>query len=150
MKGPALASLGRYVAAAAAIVLLIAAGLLAISYGLPHHAGPDRSLSRKTQNGLFAVVMTPSSPLHVGKTQSWLMTVRTAAGQPVENAAIDISGGMVRQLHGLPTSPQVTDYLGQGRYRIDGLKFHLRGWWQVHVAISAAAGSDRVVFDVVL
>ena len=57
MKGSELASLERYVAAAAAIALLIAAGLLAISYGLPHHAGPDRSLSRKTQNGLFAVVI---------------------------------------------------------------------------------------------
>ncbi|TIW70579.1 MAG: auxin-binding protein, partial [Mesorhizobium sp.] len=48
------------------------------------------------------------------------------------------------------TSPQATDYLGEGRYRIDGVKFTMSGWWQLHFGISAAAGSDSVVFNVVL
>ncbi|TIW92933.1 MAG: auxin-binding protein, partial [Mesorhizobium sp.] len=36
------------------------------------------------------------------------------------------------------------------RYRIDGLKFTMSGWWQLRFAISAAAGSDTVVFNIVL
>ncbi len=70
--------------------------------------------------------------------------------EALTRAAIDISGGMPQHDHGLPTSPQVADYLGQGRYRIDGVKFTMAGWWQLHLAISAAAGSDTVVFNVVL
>ena len=85
-----------------------------------------------------------------GELQSWLLTLKTAAGAPVEGAAITVSGGMPQHDHGLPTSPQATDYLGQGRYRIDGVKFTMSGWWQLHFGISAAAGSDSVVFNVVL
>jgi hypothetical protein len=52
--------------------------------------------------------------------------------------------------HGLPTSPQATEYLGGGRYRIEGIEFTMRGWWQLRFGISAAAGSDSVVFNIVL
>ncbi|TIX45261.1 MAG: auxin-binding protein, partial [Mesorhizobium sp.] len=81
---------------------------------------------------------------------AWLLTLKTVKGDPVEGAAIAVSGGMPQHNHGLPTSPQATDYLGEGRYRIDGLKFTMSGWWQLRLAISAAAGSDTVVFNVVL
>ena len=57
---------------------------------------------------------------------------------------------MPQHNHGLPTSPQATDYLGDGRYRIEGLKFTMTGWWQLRFAISAPAGSDTVVFNVML
>ena len=85
-----------------------------------------------------------------GELHSWLLTLKTAAGQPVEGAAITIDGGMPQHGHGLPTSPEVTDYLGDGRYRIEGVKFTMSGWWQLRFAISAAAGSDSAVFNVVL
>ncbi|RVB10383.1 auxin-binding protein, partial [Mesorhizobium sp. M7A.F.Ca.CA.004.05.1.1] len=85
-----------------------------------------------------------------GELQSWLLTLKTKAGVPVEGAAIAISGGMPLHSHGLPTSPQATDYLGDGRYRIEGVKFTMSGWWQLHFAISATAGSDTVLFNVVL
>jgi hypothetical protein len=94
--------------------------------------------------------MPESGAIKTGVLQSWLLTLKTASGSPVEFAAIDISGGRPRQAHGLPTSPQATDYLGQGRYRVEGLKFTVSGWWQLRLAISAAAGSDTVVFNVVL
>ena len=104
-----------------------------------------------SQNGLFSVALEPEGdPVKPDKVHSWLLTLKTAAGTPVEYAAIDISGGMPGHRRGLPTSPQATDYLGKGRYRIDGLKFTMDGWWQVRVAVSAAAGTDTVVLDVVL
>ena len=98
--------------------------------------------------------MSPASSRNAaswqGELQSWLLTLKTAAGAPVEGAAIIVSGGMPQHNHGLPTSPQATDYLGEGRYRIDGVKFTMSGWWQLRFAISAAAGSDSVVFNIVL
>ena len=72
-----------------------------------------------------------------GELQSWLLTLKTTDGAPVEDAAIAIAGGMPQHDHGLPTSPQVTDYLGDGRYRIEGVKFTMSGWWQLRFAISA-------------
>ncbi len=52
--------------------------------------------------------------------------------------------------HGLPTAPQVTKNLGDGRYRIEGVKFNMSGWWTFEVAVDSADGSDSVTFNIVL
>lgn len=128
-------------------------GILGFAYlsGLGRLGGPDVSRTKKSEHGLFMVSLTPErGEVTLDDLHSWLLTLKTAEGVPVENAAIDISGGMPQHDHGLPTSPQATDYLGQGRYRIDGIKFTMAGWWQLRLAVSANAGSDTVVFNVVL
>ena len=70
--------------------------------------------------------------------------------QPVEDAKITIDGGMPQHGHGLPTSPAVTANLGGGKYRVDGMKFTMSGWWELRFAITAPAGSDNAVFNVTL
>lgn len=148
-----MASLGRYLLAAfglAAVLLGVLAAVYVSGFGR-HDAASDISRSRKTANGLFMVSIEPENgAVRQGELHSWLVTVTTASGQPVEYAAIDVSGGMPEHNHGLPTSPQVTDYLGNGHYRIEGMKFTMRGWWQLRLSISAAAGSDTVVFNLAL
>jgi hypothetical protein len=149
-----LASLWRYLLAGLGLAALLA-GILAVVYltapQTAQLADPDTSRSKTTANGLFVASFQPErGVIRQGELQSWLLTLKTVAGAPVEGAAISVSGGMPQHNHGLPTSPQATDYLGDGRYRIDGLKFTMSGWWQLRFAISAAAGSDTVVFNVVL
>ncbi|MDX8467970.1 FixH family protein [Mesorhizobium sp. VK23B] len=147
-----MASIWRYILAGLGLAALLV-GILAVVYlTAPHSAfGPDTSRSKKTASGLFVASFEPErGVIRQGELQSWLLTLKTAAGAPVEGAAITVSGGMPQHNHGLPTSPQATDYLGEGRYRIDGVKFTMSGWWQLRFAISAAAGSDSVVFNIVL
>jgi hypothetical protein len=149
-----LASLWRYLLAGLGLAALLAGILTVVYLTAPQTvplAGPDTSRSKTTANGLFVASFQPERGIiRLGELQPWLLTLKTVAGAPVEGAAITISGGMPQHSHGLPTSPQATDYLGEGRYRIDGLKFTMSGWWQLRFAISAAAGSDTVVFNVVL
>jgi hypothetical protein len=52
--------------------------------------------------------------------------------------------------HGLPTLPQVTENLGEGDYRVEGLKFHMPGWWIVEFDISADGMNDHVTFNLQL
>ncbi|AZO74921.1 MULTISPECIES: FixH family protein [unclassified Mesorhizobium] len=147
-----MASIWRYILTGLGLTALLV-GILAVVYlTAPQSApGPDTSRSKKTASGLFVASFEPErGVVRHGELQSWLLTLKTAAGAPVEGAAITVSGGMPQHNHGLPTSPQATDYLGEGRYRIDGVKFTMSGWWQLRFAISAAAGSDSVVFNIVL
>ncbi len=133
-----------------AVLGTILAGVYLTGWGA-HNGQPDLLRTKKSEQGLFLVSLAPEGGrIRPGEVHSWLVTLKTAAGAPVEYAAIDISGGMPQHSQGLPTSPQATDYLGKGRYRIEGLKFTTGGWWQLRLAISAAAGSDTVVFNVVL
>ncbi|MBZ9895216.1 FixH family protein [Mesorhizobium sp. BR1-1-6] len=149
-----MASIWRYLLAGLGLAALLA-GILAVVYltapRTPQVAGPDISRTKKTENGLFMASFAPErGVVRQGELEAWLLTLKTIAGTPVEGAAIAVSGGMPQHRHGLPTSPQATDYLGDGRYRIEGVKFTMSGWWQLHFAISATAGSDTVVFNVVL
>jgi hypothetical protein len=153
-RGTGLASLWRYLLAGLGLAALLV-GILAVVYltapRSSQPAVPDVSRTKNTDNGLFVASFSPErGVVRQGELESWLLTLKTKAGAPVEGAAIAISGGMPQHNHGLPTSPQATDYLGDGRYRIEGVKFTMSGWWQLHFAISATAGSDTVLFNVVL
>lgn len=107
----------------------------------------DTSTSKTTENRhYFATLLPESKPVRINQMHRWLLTLRTADGEPVEGATIAVDGGMPDHGHGLPTSPGVTRYLGDGRYLVDGVRFNMTGWWQLRFVI-AGAEPDRVTFN---
>lgn len=111
----------------------------------------DLSMVRLSTGGLYRAELAPgATPIALREMQVWTVTLHTAAGAPVTQAAIAISGGMPQHGHGLPTAPQVTQNLGNGRYQIEGVKFNMRGWWTFELAVDAAGGADVVTFNIVL
>ena len=111
----------------------------------------DTSTARSSDNGLFYVSYTPASgTVPVNQMHQWTLHVETADGQPVENATITLDGDMPQHGHGLPTSPQVTEYIGNGDYLVEGLKFQMGGWWVMDFVIEAEDQSDTVRFNMIL
>ena len=88
---------------------------------------------------------TPDGPPQINRMHSGILHVETAAGDPVEGAMIDVDGGMPAHDHGLPTQPRVTEELGGGDYRLDGVRFHMSGEWEMVVTIKSDAGEAVVV-----
>jgi hypothetical protein len=80
----------------------------------------------------------------------WTLHIETADGKPVQNATIKVDGDMPQHGHGLPTSPRVTKYLGNGDYLIDGMKFQMGGWWLMDLTITADTQIDAVHFNMLL
>lgn len=114
-------------------------------------SGLDTNTDRLTDNGLFRVSFRSElDPIALNQMHSWTLHVTTAAGQPVEDAIITVDGGMPQHGHGLPTQPQVTTYLGDGRYLVEGLRFQMGGWWEVQFHLTAAGQNDTVTFNLVL
>src|SRR5262245_55832377 len=113
--------------------------------------GLDLARSKSSERKTYIVAIQPESePFERGLMHSWVLTLKTPDGAPVESASIGVDGDMPQHGHGLPTSPRMTTYLGAGRYRIEGVKFNMGGWWELKFAISARPGDDRAVFNVVL
>jgi hypothetical protein len=90
-----------------------------------------------------------SDPAKVPLNQihTWTLHVETSDGQTVEDATILVEGGMPQHGHGLPTSPQVKEYLGNGDYLVEGLRFQMTGYWEVKFIISADGKSDSITFN---
>ena len=132
--------------------VVLASGILAA--GAMMRSVPDDldlALEKPTASGLYKAAIAPQAkPITVGPMHSWTVTVQTPAGAPVKVAKIGINGGMPQHGHGLPTAPQVTKDLGGGRYLVEGMKFNMRGWWTLDLAIDGPKGPDTVTFNLVL
>jgi len=104
-----------------------------------------------SEKGLYQVSHASQvDPVPLNTIHAWVVEVRDAQGKPVNDAQIDIDGGMPAHGHGLPTKPRVTDDLGDGRYLIDGLKFQMPGEWVIDLTISAGSGVDKARIDLSL
>lgn len=131
--------------------LVLARGARAGLFTRPLPDGLDRSLTRLSERGLYRATLSPDvMPITTAQMHAWTVTLQTVAGVPVTRAGMRIGGGMPQHGHGLPTAPQMTKNLGDGRYLIEGVKFNMRGWWTFEIAIADAVGADVVIFNIVL
>lgn len=129
---------------------LRAIGLLLAVTALPV-AVADMHAEAESDNGIYKVSYTTSvDKASLNKMHEWVLHVETADGDSVENAEISVDGGMPAHNHGLPTAPRVTEYLGNGDYRVQGLRFHMRGKWIVSFDIREAGRGDTVTFELML
>jgi hypothetical protein len=111
----------------------------------------DLSTTRLSQQGLYQVSYTADQgSVGINTLQSWTLHIETPSAQSVRNATITVDGDMPQHRHGLPTRPQVTENLGNGDYKVEGLRFHMPGWWVMEFEITANGETDRVQFNMML
>ncbi len=107
--------------------------------------------SRPSAAGHYEVsFFSTLEPIAINRIHSWVVHIEDRNGAPVTDAHITVSGGMPEHDHGLPTSPRQTEYLDNGDYLIEGMRFHMNGVWEVVFTIQAAGLSDTVRFRVEL
>ncbi|MEF8823731.1 MAG: FixH family protein [Desulfohalobiaceae bacterium] len=112
----------------------------------------DTSREVESQKGRFTISYSikDREEIPIGDFHSWKLHVEDAqTGETVNRALIAINGDMPRHGHGMPSNPEAA-FLGNGNYRLDGLKFHMPGWWQLALTISTADKYDRAVFNFIL
>ena len=90
----------------------------------------------------YTVEIEVTEPPAINVMQTWIIVLLDAQGAPVEHASIGVAGGMPAHGHGLPTAPEVTEELGGGRYRLDGIKFNMMGSWVIDLDITSPLGHD--------
>lgn len=134
------------IAGGSLLVVLLVTAYLHASMTPPEDI--DYSRTRATDGGAYRATIQPvDSAIKVGRVHAWRLDLRTAAGEPVDGAAIELGGGMPQHGHGYPTRPRVTRALGGGSYLIEGVKFNMGGWWTMKLDIRAPAGADSVTFN---
>ena len=117
--------------------------LLAASAGA-HACGETLVGARTTvENSGYTIVFTTApSPVEVGKhfTVDFAVCPRTGATKP---QAVRVDANMPEHRHGMNYRPTITA-AGAGRFRAEGLMFHMPGAWEFAFDVVAADGTDRV------
>jgi hypothetical protein len=118
---------------------------------MSHPADLDVRTTRPTAAGTYVVSLRPLvSVVPINQIHAWEIAITTADGKPVDGAHISFDGGMPQHRHGFPTRPRVTEEMGNGRYRLDGVKFSMTGWWEMKLQIQAGQRSDKIIFNTVV
>ena len=105
---------------------------------------------RTSAKGLYTATLESEQPLRTRRLQTVRVRVADASGRALDGIAIDVNGGMPQHGHGLPTEPRVTANAGDGIYVIEGVRFNMGGWWEFSLAMTGAAGTDLVTFNLQL
>jgi hypothetical protein len=111
----------------------------------------DVSTSVLSHGGAFRVsYAADGEEIPLNAIHSWTVEVQTADGEPVRGAAITLVGDMPQHGHGFPTEPEVTEEVGGGKYRVEGMKFSMPGWWVVTFHIAAGERRESASFNLYL
>lgn len=134
-----------------AIAVLIGAGAFGAMKMAPPPADLDYSRTQTSEKGLFTATIEPAAdPIAVNQMHSWTVGIAMADGSAVDPSSVTIDGGMPQHGHGLPTAPQVTSDLGDGKFAVEGMKFNMGGWWVVNVHVATPQGEDVATFNLKL
>lgn len=93
---------------------------------------------------------TPGGAIQINRLHQWILHIEDEAGDPVVAATVNVVGGMPEHNHGLPTRPRVTADLGDGNYRLEGMRFHMSGYWEIVVEVVTDDGKSTVTIAVQL
>lgn len=85
--------------------------------------------------------------IEVGEPFAMVMNVCTKSGNPAELVAIDAQ--MPEHRHGMNYRPRIVP-AGDGRFRVEGLVFHMPGRWELNFDVRAGEESERLTHDIIL
>lgn len=104
-----------------------------------------------SQSGHFRLsVQSELNPVVINKIHRWSLQVVDADGAPVTGAVMSVQGGMPAHDHGLPTAPRISGQPEPGKYLLEGLRFHMRGQWQLEFTIEVGETRDVVIVAIEL
>jgi hypothetical protein len=132
--------------------ILPAALLAALLLALPARADCPLDLGRGTGWVVFSdhyMVAFRPEPLHieVGEPFSLLFNVCTKSNNPAELVAVDAH--MPDRKQSMKYRPTIMS-AGDGRYRAEGIVFHLPGRWELAIDVRAGEESERLTHEIIL
>ena len=114
------------------------------------HAQQVEDQSWVSKNELFTVsVESELNPIVINQIHSWTLQLQDAQGIAVTGADLSLVGGMPEHNHGLATAP-VIEPAGEGSYSLQGLRFHMLGYWELELTIEHAGINDIVLITLEL
>ncbi len=111
----------------------------------------DTAPSVVSEKGLFRLgYESDEVPVPLNRLHGWTVSVMSTDGTAVQGASLQVVGDMPEHGHGLPTQPEMTEELGGGRYRVEGIRFSMPGWWVLTFHVSAGGKVDNASFNLLV
>jgi len=118
----------------------------ALAADCPLDLGHGTGLVVYTQRHMLALRPEPLQ-IEVGIPFTLIMNVCTKRGEPAELVAIDAT--MPAHKHGMNYTPKIVAGV-DGRYRVEGLVFHMPGEWELVLDVRSGGEMERLTHGLVV
>lgn len=126
----------------AAAVLLLCAAAHAVA------CGEDLAGAQRAESAHYTIAFRPEPAPAVGRHFALEFAVCPRSDAPAADA-LDVDARMPEHGHGMNYRAKVHP-VGAGRFRAEGLMFHMPGRWLLVLDVRSGQRSERVTHDVVL
>ena len=129
-------------------------GLAIDAYGKvtqPRPENLDLSTTVLSSGGYFSAAFSVEGDCPpMNRIHAWKLRLVARDGEPLSGAEVVIDVDMPEHLHGMTTQPHVYETAVAGEYRIDGMNFHMPGWWEITLDVSRGGGRDLARFNLLV
>lgn len=84
----------------------------------------------------------------INEKHSWLLYLEDDKGKFMEGAQIHVDGINYDAGRGFASPPTITEYLGNGHYRVDGINFSVDGIWTMRFQVIFGGIADVLSFEI--
>ena len=95
----------------------------------------------------YSVLQTP---IPLNKIHSWQLMLADKNGKALDGMNVIFISTMPEHLHGMTTKPRVSSTGIAGKYLLEGMNFHMPGWWEITLQISGDGMKEVVHFNLLI
>jgi hypothetical protein len=88
-----------------------------------------------------------SDPSRIPMAEHFGLEVQVCAGTAATATLLRVDATMPEHRHGMNYTPRITP-LGGGRWRVEGMMFHMSGRWQMEFELRDGSGTQRLRHDI--
>ena len=111
----------------------------------------DTVTSLTTKRGYFTLSYTATAEgVPLNELHNWTLKILNKDGIPVNDAVVVLYGDMPEHRHGMVTKPRVRKARLPGVYTVQGMKFHMPGWWIMVFDVSVGNLRDGGMFNFIV
>lgn len=104
---------------------------------------PRAELKIVQMHGTNFLVTWKFLPPKVGELFAVHVQATDAEGKPLTDPKLTVNATMPAHGHGMMTEPQV-NMIAPGQWKIEGMKLHMHGTWELETRIEAAGRKERL------
>jgi len=105
--------------------------------------------TRQTEGGSFSVTLAPSGGEILNNEHFSLDLAVEAKKGGGDSIKVVVDADMPAHGHGMNTKPELAD-AGVGKYKVDGMLFHMAGEWMIFIDVSRGEVTERASFPVLV
>ncbi|MDG1389607.1 MAG: FixH family protein [Halioglobus sp.] len=112
----------------------------------------DTATVKQSSSGLYTISYRSidGKAIPMNSIHAWVLEVTTKDDKPLDQAQIRFTAMMPEHRHGMNTRPAIRQSEKRGTYLVEGVNFHMPGWWVASVEITGNKGPEVVQFNVIV